>query len=119
MQQLQRLGDVQNAVVRGKLIIGPVEGAFGAGAVVAANVDNDRVIEFALILNLLNDSTNLIVGIGCVTGKDLRLARGEFLLKEGERVPPRQLCACILRLPVRPRGELGIRDRKSTRLNSS
>ena len=90
MQHLHGLGSFQNAVVGGQLIEGAVEGAFGAGAVVAADVDDQRVVELAHVLDGLDDAADLVVGIGGVAGEDLRLARIEFLLQQGKRVPLRQ-----------------------------
>src|SRR5271166_2715640 len=109
MQQLQRLREGQDAVVGRHLVKGSLQSAFGARAVVAANVDNERVVELALILNFLNDPANLMVGIGDISSENLSLARVEFLLDQRERIPPRQLCAVILSLPVRPIGKLGAR----------
>src|SRR4029077_8676348 len=82
-------------------------GAFGAGPVVAANVNNERVVQLAHILDRLDDATNLIVSIGSVAGKVFRLAGIKFFLHERERVPPRQFRTSILGLTIRPRSELG------------
>src|SRR2546430_10776769 len=90
MQHLKRFRGIQNAVVGGELVKGAIEGAFRAGAVVAADVDDQRVVEFAHVLDRLDDSANLIVGIGGVTGKDFRLARVEFFVQQRKRVPLRQ-----------------------------
>ena len=91
MQHLLGLGEVQNAVVGGHLVRRALQRAFGAGAVVAADVDDQRVVELAHVLDRLDDAADLMVGIGGVAGKDLRLARIEFLLHEGKRVPLRQV----------------------------
>src|SRR6476659_1371330 len=88
MQQLQRLRERQNAVVGRHLVKSSLQSAFGARTVVAANVDNERVVELALILNFLNDPANLMVGIGGISSENLSLARVEFLLKQRERIPP-------------------------------
>src|SRR5580704_4304408 len=109
MQQLESLREGQDAVVGSHLVKGSLQSAFGARTVVAANVDNERVVELAFILNLLNDPANLMVGIGDISGENLSLARVEFLLEQRERIPPWQLCATILRLSVRPSGKLGTR----------
>ena len=79
----------------------PTSGAFGAGAVVAADVDDQRVVEFAHVLDRLDHAADLVVGVGRVGGEDLRLAGEEFLFISGERVPLRQV--------VRPRRELRVR----------
>src|SRR6201982_2373539 len=109
MQQLESLREGQDAVVGGHLVKGSLQSAFGARTVVAANVDNERVVEFALILNLLNDPANLMVGIRGISSENLSLARVEFLLEQRKRIPPRQLGATKPRLPVRPIGKLGTR----------
>src|SRR5580704_7406336 len=109
MQQLQRLREGQDAVVGCHLVKGSLQSAFRARTVVAANVDNERVVELAFILHFLNDPANLIVGIRDISSENLSLARVEFLLEQRERIPPRQLCATILSLAVRPIGKLGIR----------
>ena len=109
VQHLQRLGSCQNAVVGGQLIEGAFERAFGAGAVVADDVDDERVVELALVLHFLDHAANLMVGVGGIGGEDLRLARIEFLLYQRERIPSRQLGAAISGLPVRPGGQLRLR----------
>ena len=101
MQHLLGFGQSQNAVVGGHLVERALQRAFGAGAVVAADVDDQRVVELAHVLDRLDDAANLIVGIGGVAGKVLRLAGIEFLLDQGKRVPLRQV--------IRPGGELGVR----------
>src|SRR5208283_5633700 len=100
---------VEYAVVGGELIVGAVQSSFGAGAIVTADVDDERVVEFAFVLNLLDHAADLMIGIGGVSGEDLGLARIELLLDQRERVPPRQLCTTIRSLSFRPRGKLGIR----------
>ena len=87
----------------------PSSRAFGARAVVAADVDDQRVVEFAHVFDCLDHPADLMVGIGHVGGKDLRLADEELLLVGTERVPLRELGAAVFGLPVRPRRELGIR----------
>ena len=80
MQHLHYLGEGQDAVVSGHLVERASSRAFGAGAVVAANVDDQRVIEFAHVLDRLNDPADLVVGIGSIAGEVFRLARVELLL---------------------------------------
>ena len=73
--------------------------------------DDERVVELAHVLNRLDDPANLIVSIGGIAGKGLRLAGIEFFLHQRKRVPSRELGAGILGLTVRLRGELGaLRD---------
>src|SRR5260370_15043203 len=107
MPQMQRLRECQDVCVGRYLVEGSLQRAFGARAVVGANVENERVVELDLILNFLKDPANLMVGIGDISGENLGLARIEFLLEQRERIPPWQLCATILSLPVRPIGKLG------------
>ena len=87
MQHLLGFREVQNAVVGGHLVRSALQGAFGAGAVVAADVDDQRVVELAHVLDRLDDAADLMVGIGGVGGKDLRLARVEFLLDRRRASP--------------------------------
>ncbi len=100
MQQLQRHRHVQDAVIGGHLVVGARQRALGAGAVVAADVDDQRVVELAHVLDCLDDAADFVVGVRRVAGEDLRLPRIELLLQEGKRVPLRQL--------VRPGRELGV-----------
>ena len=58
----------------------PIERAFGAAAVVAADVDDQRVVELAHVLDRLDHAADLVVGIGEVGGVDLHLAREQLLL---------------------------------------
>ena len=90
--ELELLGDreVQDAVV-GRVLVGRAEQrAFGAGAVVADDVDDQRVVELAHVLDLLDDAADLVVGIGRVAGEHLGLAGEELLLVGRQRVPLRQ-----------------------------
>ena len=109
MQQLQRFRQSENPVVRRQRIVGAFQGAFGTGPVVTTDVDDDRVVEFALVLNLLDDAANFIIGIGGVGGENLSLADVEFLLDRRERIPTRQLGPAKRGLTIRPWGKLGIR----------
>ena len=54
-------------------------GAFGTGAIVPADIDDQRVIEFAQVFHGLNDPANLMVGIRGVGAEYFRLV-GEHLL---------------------------------------
>ena len=92
---------VEDAVVGGHLVVRAVHAAFGAGAVVAVDVDDQRVIELALILDLLNDAANLIVGVSGVGGKYLRFAGIHFLFQSA-RVSPTLAASLRHTLPVRP-----------------
>ena len=102
MQHLQGFREGQNAVVGSHLVERAFLGAFGAGAVVAADINDERVVELAHVLDLLNYPANLMVGIGHIGCKDLSLAGIEFLLDQRERVPPGQFGPTKLGLSVRP-----------------
>jgi hypothetical protein len=94
-------GKIEDAVVRGHLIEGAARGAFGAGAIVAADVDDERVVELAHVFDGLNHPADLVVGVGCVGSKHFCLACIQLLLLGGERLPLFQV--------IRPRGEFRIR----------
>ena len=85
------------------------DGAFGARAIVAADEDDQRVVELAHVLYCLNDAANFVIGIGHVRGEDLGLTREKLLFLGSERLPFRKLCTAVFGLPIRPRRELGIR----------
>ena len=57
----------------------------GAAAIVALDVDDQRVVELAQVLDLLDHAADLMVGVGEIGGKYLRLA-GEQLLLVGVSV---------------------------------
>ena len=70
----------------------PLQRALGARAVVAADVDDQRVVELAGVLDRLDHAADLVVGIGEVGRVDLGLADVELLLLGRERVPLRRCC---------------------------
>ena len=82
MQHQLGFRQFQNAVVGGHLVRGALERALGAGAVVAADVDDQRIVELAHVLDRLDDPANLIVRIGNIAGIGFRLAGIEFLLDQ-------------------------------------
>src|SRR5438067_13252654 len=73
-------------------------GAFGAGTVVAADIDNQCVIEFTQFFNGLNHPANLMVGIANVSAEYFRLVGIDLLLQGVECLP--------LREGIRPRSKL-------------
>ena len=93
--------DIQDAVVGGVLVGCTEQRAFGTRAVVAVDIDDQRVVEFAQILDFLDHAADLVVGIGRIGGEHLRLPGEEFFLVRRERVPFRQR--------VRPGRKLRIR----------
>ena len=64
-----------------------VQLAFGTGAVVAVDVDDQRVVELAEVLDRLDDATDLVVGVGDEGGEHVDLADEQLLLVGGELVP--------------------------------
>jgi len=84
-------------------------GAFGTRAIVAGYVNDQGVVELAHVLYGLNDTANLVIGIGHVSSEDLGLAREKLLFISSQCLPFRKLCTAILGLPIRPRREFGVR----------
>ncbi len=89
-----------NAIEGGELVRGAVEHAFGARAVVAADVDDQGVVQFAEVFDGLDDPADLVVGVGEVGPVDVGLLDEELLLLPIERIPLRQI--------LRPRRQLGL-----------
>ena len=71
--------DLQNAVIRCVLVGRAEQRSFGAGAVVAVDVDDQRVVELAHVFHGLDHAADLVVGIGSVACVDLRLPREQSL----------------------------------------
>ena len=89
-----------NAIEEGELVRRPVEHALGARAVVAADVDDQRVVELAHVLDGLDHPADLVVGVREVGAVDVGLLDEELLLVPTERIPLRQF--------LRPRRQLRI-----------
>ena len=79
----------------------PHQRALGAGAVVTVDVDDQRVVELAHVLDLLDDAADLVVGVGRVASEHLGLPGEQLLLVGRQRFPLRQV--------IRPGGELRVR----------
>ena len=97
---LHRHGD---AIKGGELVWRAVEHAFGARAVVAADVDDQGVVELAEVFDLLDDAADLMVGVGEVGPIDIHLLDEELLFQQTEGIPFRQSL-----LPFRPWRQLGV-----------
>ena len=89
-----------DAIRNGELVVQAVQRAFGARAVVAADVDDQRIVELAGVLDRLDHAADLVVGIGEIRRIDIGLADVELLRLGRERVPLRQV--------LRPGRELGV-----------
>ena len=92
------VGDVRNAVEEAVLVEGAVQAALAAGAVIGGENDQ-RVVELADPLEVVQDAAELVVGVGELAREGLHLAgvKGLFLVVQG--VPGRDLGVA--------RGELG------------
>ena len=82
----RRLGRVGHAVEEAPLVERAVRTALAAGAVVGDH-DDDGVVELARLLEVVEDTTDLVVGVRDEPGEHLRHAREEALLVAGQRVP--------------------------------
>ena len=71
----------------GHLVVEPDHAALGAGAVVAGDVEDERVVELAHVLDRLDDPARFVVGHLEEGGEDLGLAREELLLLGREVLP--------------------------------
>ena len=69
-----------NAVEGGKLVRRSVDHAFGTRAIVAADIDDQGVIQLTHVFDGLDDSADLVVGIGEVSAIHVGLFDEEFLL---------------------------------------
>ena len=89
-----------DTVERGKFVRRPVEHSLCARAVVAADVDDQRVVQFAKVFDRLDDAADLVVGVGEIGAVHVSLLDEEFLLFPIERIPLRQA--------IRPCGQLSV-----------
>ena len=86
-QVVERLGD---AVPVAELVHDAVQAALGRGAVVAGDVDDERVVELTGLLDGLDDATDLVVGVLDRRAEDLHPAGTDHLVGVGDVVPRRQ-----------------------------
>ena len=89
-----------NAIEGRELVRCAVEHALGARAVVATDVDDQGIVEFAEVFDRLDNPPDLMVGVGKVGPINIRLPDEELLLRETEAVP--------LRKSFWPRRQLGV-----------
>jgi hypothetical protein len=89
-------------VEHGDFVRGAIQSPFGAGAIVALDVDDQRVVELALVFNLLDDAADFVVGVGRVGSEHVYLAQEHFLLVGSQLVP-------VLEQVRRPGRHLGVR----------
>ncbi len=76
-------------VEEGHLVQQPVEAAFGARAVVAHDVDHERVVELADLVDRVDDAADFVVGVGGEGREDLHHAGVDafFLLRAASPRP--------------------------------
>ena len=108
--KLQLLRDRNiDALDRGHIVRGTEDGSFGAGAVVAADKDDERIVELAHVFDSLDHTADFMVGVSRIGRKNVRLTDEKLLLVGTERVPFLKLGSAEFGLSIRPRSELGIR----------
>ena len=95
------LGLEQHTVEEGHLVERAGDRALHAGAVVAPDVEDERVAQVAQVFDGIQQPAHVPVGVLAVSGEDLHLAGVELLLAIGQRVPGRE--------QVGPAGQLGVR----------
>ncbi len=76
-----------HAVEVGHLVVHADEAALGAGAVVAGDVDEQRVVQLADVLQRLHESPDLVIGLLQESREHLGLAREQAPLVRRQRVP--------------------------------
>ena len=76
-----------NAIEGGKLVRRAVEHTLGARTVVAADVDDQGVVELTEVFDRLDDPADLVVRVREVRPVDVRLLDEELLLLPTERIP--------------------------------
>ena len=79
----------------------PIRVPSARGAVVAADVDDQRVVQLAQVVDRQNHAADLVIGVGEIGGVDVGLADEHLLLVGRELVP-------TLQEIVRPWGEFGV-----------
>ena len=94
-------GHLVDAVEEGHFVRRAERAALGAGAVVAVDVDDERVVEFAHLLDGVDDAADLMIAVGGVGGEDFDLLDEELLGLGIQFVPG-------LEDILRPRCQLGV-----------
>src|SRR5439155_22238475 len=69
-----------NAVQRHHFVVGSLGAAFGAGSIIAHNVNEQCVVQYADFLKGINQSSYLFISMLGKTGERLHLPRLEFFL---------------------------------------
>ncbi len=92
---------VVDVVELSNLVGRAVRRSFGARAIVAADEDDQCVVELADVLHCLDDATDLMVGVGEIRGICVDLADEQLLLVRAQSIPFLQF--------VGPRRQLSVR----------
>jgi hypothetical protein len=100
-QRDQVLDLLGHAVEVGHLVVHADEAAFGAGAVVAGDVDEQRVVEFADLLERFLEATDLVVGVLEEPREHLGLAGEQTALVGRQRVPGLEVLGPLTEARVR------------------
>ena len=82
-------------VEHGHFVVGALDHALAARAVVAADVDDQRVVHLAHLLERLKDPAGVVIGLGKIAGVDLHHVGIELLLLGIERIPRRNPPASV------------------------
>src|SRR6266849_6967422 len=78
---------LRNGVEKGHFVEQALWTAFGARAIVALNVDDQRVVEFTQVRKRIDDATHLGVAIAQRGGIDLHHVSRDLLVVSVERIP--------------------------------
>ena len=83
------VGFADDAVERHHLVVRALGAALGARAVVADDVEEERVVEFADLLELRDEPADLVVGVLGEAGEGFHLPLEELLLRRRSCRPTR------------------------------
>ena len=76
-----------HAVEVGHLVVHADHAALGARAVVAGDVEDQRVVQFADLLDRIHETADMVIGVGDEAGEHLGLAAEQFLVRFRQRIP--------------------------------
>ena len=86
---VDELGAVRDAAGEAVFVERAAQTALGGGAVVTEDVDEQRVVQLADLLQRVHEPADLVVGVLGETGVELHQGRGGPLLGVGQLVPVR------------------------------
>ena len=79
-----------DAVEVGHFVVHADHAAFGARAVVAGDVEDQRVVHFTDLLDRIHKSADIVISVGDESGEHLSLAAEEFLVRFRQANPTRR-----------------------------